>query len=111
MTQSAVNTAAARTAQARDALTDTELRAPFDGVIADRMKEKQKIDFVDIEQMNAAMTAALTKGDNIMDKDNLDVVSIVMAHLQPLDKCMAASEHNLDMYIKLHRASCNNAKK
>ena len=39
VTHSAVNTAAARTAQARDALTDTELRAPFDGVIADRMAE------------------------------------------------------------------------
>lgn len=39
VTRSAVNTAAAQTAAARDALKDTELRAPFDGVIADRMVE------------------------------------------------------------------------
>ena len=39
VTRSAVNTAAAQTAAARDALKDTELRAPFNGVIADRMVE------------------------------------------------------------------------
>ncbi|MCR4817564.1 MAG: efflux RND transporter periplasmic adaptor subunit [Fretibacterium sp.] len=39
VTRSAVSTAAAQTAAARDALRDTELRAPFDGIIADRMVE------------------------------------------------------------------------
>ena len=39
VTQSAVNSAQANLKSARDALKDTELRAPFDGVIADRMAE------------------------------------------------------------------------
>ena len=39
VTQSAVNSAQAALKSARDALRDTELRAPFDGVIADRMAE------------------------------------------------------------------------
>lgn len=39
VTRSAVNTAAASVQAARDALRDTELRAPFDGIIADRMVE------------------------------------------------------------------------
>ncbi|MBR1672011.1 MAG: efflux RND transporter periplasmic adaptor subunit [Fretibacterium sp.] len=42
VTRSAVNTAAAQTAAARDALKDTELRAPFDGMIADRMVENNQ---------------------------------------------------------------------
>ena len=37
--RSALNAAAAQTAAIRDSLKDTELRAPFDGVIADRMVE------------------------------------------------------------------------
>lgn len=37
--RSALNAAAAQTASMRDSLKDTELRAPFDGVIADRMVE------------------------------------------------------------------------
>ncbi len=39
VTRSAVSTAEAQTAAARDALRDTELRAPFDGIIADRRVE------------------------------------------------------------------------
>ena len=39
VTQSAVSSAQANLKSARDALRDTELRAPFDGVIADRMAE------------------------------------------------------------------------
>ena len=39
VTRSAVNAAAAQEAAARDALRDTELRAPFDGIIADRRVE------------------------------------------------------------------------
>ena len=39
VTRSAVNTAAAQTAAARDALKDTELHAPFNGISADRMVE------------------------------------------------------------------------
>ena len=39
VTQSAVASAQAALKSARDALKDTELRAPFDGVIADRMAE------------------------------------------------------------------------
>ena len=42
VTRSAVSTAAAQTAAARDALKDTELRAPFDGMIADRMVENNQ---------------------------------------------------------------------
>lgn len=37
--RAALNAAAAQTAAARDALKDTELRAPFDGVVADRLVE------------------------------------------------------------------------
>ena len=39
VTQSAVSSAQANLKSARDALRDTELRAPFEGVIADRMAE------------------------------------------------------------------------
>ena len=39
VTRSALNAATAQTAAIRDSLKDTELRAPFDGVIADRMVE------------------------------------------------------------------------
>ena len=39
VTKSAVNSAQANLKSARDALKDTELRAPFDGVIADRLAE------------------------------------------------------------------------
>ena len=39
VTRSAVNTAAAVVKSAHDAVRDTELRAPFDGIIADRMIE------------------------------------------------------------------------
>lgn len=39
VTRSALRAAEARTAAARDALKDVELRAPFDGVIVDRMVE------------------------------------------------------------------------
>lgn len=39
VSQSAVNTASAQVKAASDALKDTELRAPFDGVIAERMVE------------------------------------------------------------------------
>ncbi len=39
VTHSAVNTASTQVKSARDALKDTELRAPFDGVIADRKIE------------------------------------------------------------------------
>ncbi|MBQ7220423.1 MAG: efflux RND transporter periplasmic adaptor subunit [Synergistaceae bacterium] len=39
VTKSAVDSAKANLQSARDALRDTELRAPFDGVIADRMAE------------------------------------------------------------------------
>ncbi len=39
VTKSAVNSASANVKSARDALRDTELRAPFDGVIADRTVE------------------------------------------------------------------------
>lgn len=39
VTRSALNAAAAETAAVRDSLKDTELRAPFAGVIADRMVE------------------------------------------------------------------------
>ena len=42
VTRSAVSTAEAQTAAARDALKDTELRAPFDGMIADRMVENNQ---------------------------------------------------------------------
>ena len=39
VTKSAVNAASANVKSARDALRDTELRAPFDGIIADRTVE------------------------------------------------------------------------
>lgn len=39
VTQSAVSSAQAALKSARDALKDTELRAPFDGIIADRLAE------------------------------------------------------------------------
>lgn len=39
VTRSAVNSASANVKSARDALRDTELRAPFDGIIADRTVE------------------------------------------------------------------------
>ena len=42
VTRSAVNSAQANLKSARDALRDTELRAPFDGVIADRKAENSQ---------------------------------------------------------------------
>lgn len=71
VTRSAMNAAAAKTASVRDALKDTELRAPFDGVIADRMVEN----FQDINAKQAIFSlqdiSTLEIVFNIPDNDIL----------------------------------------
>jgi len=71
VTRSAANAAAAKTASVRDALKDTELRAPFDGVIADRMVEN----FQDINAKQAIFSlqdiSTLEIVFNIPDNDIL----------------------------------------
>ncbi|MBQ7154460.1 MAG: efflux RND transporter periplasmic adaptor subunit [Synergistaceae bacterium] len=86
VTQSAVNSAQANLKSARDALKDTELRAPFDGVIADRKAEnfqditaKQTIfslqDLNSLEIVfnipdNDILIAPITKVRNLQDLKN-----------------------------------------